>query len=182
MSIDNPGNFFNEHEFGDHENEDSWKPVKVHAKALYKKSIEILNLSNTICDLLGEEEDGDITKRLIMENAMIVPTKIRGAMSVDDVYSIVMESAVIIKVNICQLKAQLWACEELHGIENKYVEVLREEIESFKKIFIKWVTSFDKENDLPDEWHLFNDPSTFPEDDEPFNPNEFFNDFDPNKE
>lgn len=62
-----------------------------------------------------------------------------------------------------ELKAQLCACNALHGIEEKYVDVLRNEIEAFKKIFIQWVISFDKKNDLPDEWYLFNDPSSFPD-------------------
>ena len=36
----------------------------------------------------------------------------------------------------------------------------------FKELFIQWIKAFDKTNDLPDDWHLFNDPSTFPDDDE----------------
>jgi len=61
----------------------------------------------------------------------------------------------------------------MHGIETKYTEVLKKEIETFKALFIQWIRSFDKSNDLPDDWHLFNDPSTFPEDDEPFDPDNF---------
>ncbi|MEP7110081.1 MAG: hypothetical protein ABI760_18950 [Ferruginibacter sp.] len=182
MSTDNPGNFFRSESFndedGDNKNE-NWKPVKIHGNALFKKAIDILNLTETICDVLPEDEHADITRRLMMENAMIVPAKIKGAMAVEEVYSIVMENAVIIKVNICQLKAQLWACDAIHSVEEKYLDVLKDEIESFKKIFIQWVTSFDKENDLPDEWHLFNDPGTFPDDDEPFDAKSFLENFDP---
>ena len=120
----------------------------------------------TIGDLLEEDEHAEITKRLMLENAMIVTTKIKGTLAADEVYSFVMESAVIIKVNISQLKAQLWACGALHNIEEKYLDVLKVEIENCRKIFIQWVATFDKENDLPDEWHLFNNPDTFPADDE----------------
>ena len=100
-----------------------------------------------------------------MENAIKIPAKIKGAMAMD-VYSLMMENAVIIKVNILELKAQLWACKELHGIEAQHLDVLKNEITAFQEIFIRWVSSFDKTNDLPDEWHLFNDPSSFPADDE----------------
>jgi hypothetical protein len=162
--INNPGNFFNSDEFDRDDEEDYWKPVKINGRALFKKSIDILNLSTIICDLLDAVEEDGITQRLILENATRIPAKIRGGMAVDDVYCIVMENAVIIKVNICELKAQLWACEELHGIDKKYVKVLRDEIEVFKGLFIQWVRSFDKTNDLPDEWWLFNDPESFPED------------------
>jgi hypothetical protein len=67
-------------------------------------------------------------------------------------------------------------------MEAKYLDVLRNEIDAFREIFVKWVTSFDKNNDLPDEWHLFNDPSSFPEDDEPFDAKSFFEDSDPDDE
>lgn len=163
--LDNPGNFYSEDDDWSKDDEDSWKPVKINGRALYKKSKEILNLSIIICDLLDSVEEDGITQKLILENATRIPAKIRGGMAVDDIYSLVMENAVIIKVNICELKAQLWACEELHGIDKKYVGVLREEIENFKTLFVDWVQSFDKTNDLPDEWYLFNDPNSFPEED-----------------
>ena len=162
MTNDNLGNFFNADDFGDdEENEDSWKPIKVNGNALFKKSIDILNLTQSLCDVLPETEQAENTKRLMLENSMVVATKIKGAISVDEVYSIVMENAVVIKINIVQLKAQLVACNALHGIEENYLDVLSNEIAVFKKIFILWVKCFDKENDLPDDWYLFNDPSTF---------------------
>jgi len=185
MSNDNLGNFFDAGSFDDKDDEsnsENWKPVKIHGNALFKKAIDILNLTETICDVLPDDDHADITRRLMLENAMIVPAKIKGALGVDEVYSIVMESAVIIKVNICQLKAQLWACNAIHDIEDKYLDVLKDEIEEFKKIFIQWVSSFDKENDLPDDWHLFNDPATFPDDDEPFDAKGFMENFDPEDE
>lgn len=168
MSDDNLGNFFDAESFkntDEESNSENWKPVKIYGNELFKKAIDILNLVETIGDLLPEDDHAEITKRLMLENAMTVPAKIKGALAVDEVYSIVMESAVIIKVNICQLKAQLWACSTLHNIEEKYLDVLKVEIEKFRTIFIQWVGAFDKENDLPDEWHLFNDPDTFPADD-----------------
>lgn len=167
MSIENPGNFFLPHDFSDEEERDGpdSKPVKLYGKALYSKAIALLNITQTICDLLPDEEFEEMTKSLMLHNAMIIPAKIRAAMSVDSVYSIVMEHAVIIKVNACELTAQLWACNEIHGIEHQYTEVLKEEIAQFRSIFVEWVTAFNKESDLPDEWHLFNDPNSFPAND-----------------
>lgn len=168
MSFDNPGNFFTGGSFDDEESDDpdGWKPARIFGRQLYQKAIDILNLTQTLCDLMPDEEYEEMTKSLMLQNAMIIPAKIRGGMAVDDVYSIVMENAVIIKVNICELKAQLWACDEIHGIEKEYIQVLRNEIEQFKEIFIQWVSSFDKASDYPDEWHLFNDPSSFPDEED----------------
>jgi len=185
MSKDNIGNFFDPEDFEkdkDDENGEAWKPGNIYGKELFRKSIEILNLTDTICAMLPEEdEQAEFTQRLMKENAMLVPVKIKGALGMD-IYSLKMENAVIIKVNICQLKDQLWACEAMHEMEAKYLDVLRNEIDTFREIFVKWVTSFDKNNDLPDEWHLFNDPSSFPEDDEPFDAKSFFEDSDPDDE
>lgn len=185
MSDDNLGDFLDAENFKDDnedKNSENWKPVKKLGNELFKKAIDILNLTRTICDLLPEDDQGEVTRHLMLENAMIVPSKIKGALAVDEVYSIVMESAVIIKINICQLKEQLWACSAIHDVEDKYLDVLKNEIEEFKKIFIWWVSSFDKENDLPDEWHLFNDPASFPDDDEPFDAKGFMENFDPEDE
>ena len=165
MIKDNIGNFFDPDDFqkGDDESCESWKPENVYGQELFRKSIEILNLTDTICTMLPQEDDkAEFNQRLMKENAMLVPVKIKGAMGME-VYSLKMENALIIKVNICQLKDQLWACEAIHEMEVKYVDVLRNEIAAFKEIFIKWVTSFDKSNDLSDDWHLFNDPADFPE-------------------
>ena len=38
---------------------------------------------------------------------------------------------------------------------------------------------FSVKNDLPDDWHLFNDPASFPADDEPFDAGRFLENFDP---
>ena len=67
----------------------------------------------------------------------------------------------------------------MHGIEKNYVALLKDEIEIFKQIFIQWVTSFNKEKDLPDDWHFFNDSGSFPAADESFVAGDFSKDSDP---
>ena len=107
MSIDNPGNFFTSGDLDGQEDSENWKPIKVIGRELYKKSVDILNVTQTICDLMPEEDYEEMTKSLMLENAMIVSSKVRSSMTIDHVYSLVMENAVIIKVNMCELKAQL---------------------------------------------------------------------------
>ncbi|RZL13113.1 MAG: hypothetical protein EOO89_18200 [Pedobacter sp.] len=165
FNTDNPGGFVMKEDWEDDGDENFWKPVRVAGRELYNKSIDILNLSSSICDLLDDAEDGALTQQLVMENAIRIPAKIKGGMAVDDIYSLVMENAVIIKVNIGELKAQLWACEQLNGIEKKYVDLLKDEIEIFKSLFITWVRAFDRSSDLPDDWWLFNNPDEFDKED-----------------
>ena len=165
MSDENIGGFFSYDGMYKGEDNESWKPVNQHAKALYKKGIDILNFTQTMCDMLPDDDHATDTKSLMMQNAMLISAKIAGAKGME-LYSLMMESAVIIKVNVTQLRDQLWACKTFHNIEQQYIDVLRNEIDEFRKIFISWVTSFDKENDVPDEWHLFNDPASFPDEEQ----------------
>jgi hypothetical protein len=166
MSIDNPGNFFDAENFPKDDSENSDERIKILGNMLFKKSIDILNITQTIGDLLADDEDGTAAADLMMENALKIMVKVKSALPVDNVYSLVMENAVIIKINAKELLIQLWACEAIHGLDKSYVTVLKEEIIRFKAIFIRWVQSFDKESDLPDDWYLFNDPNSFPKEDE----------------
>ena len=110
---------------------------------------------------MPDDGHSEITKQMMLENALLAPSKIKGAQAVDEIYSIVMENAVLIKVNMVQLKTQLLNCSDIHNVDNKYLDVLRNEINEFRKIFVKWIATFKKENDFPDEWHLFNNPDDF---------------------
>lgn len=160
MNDDNIGNFFDADDFGEEEeNAESWKPIKVYGNQLFKKAIDILNLTESLCDVLPDDNHSEGTKQLMLQNAMIIPAKLKGALAIDEIYSVVMESAVIIKINMVQLKDLLFTCSAIHNVDEKYVDVLRNEINEFRKVFVLWVASFDKENDYPDEWHLFNKPA-----------------------
>ena len=140
MSDDNIGRFFSYDDMDDaddDEKSESWKPIKQHGNALYRKSIDILNLAQTMCDMLPEDDDhAESTKHMIMQNAYLIPAKIKGAMAME-YYSLMIENAVIVKVNAVELRTALWACNTLHGIEQQYTDVLRNEIEAFRKIFIE---------------------------------------------
>src|SRR5687767_9377854 len=60
MSKDNIGNFFDPEDFekgDDDEMGEAWKPENVYGKELFRKSIEILNLTDTICAMLPEEDE-----------------------------------------------------------------------------------------------------------------------------
>lgn len=162
MNDDNIGNFFDAGDFGEEEeNTESWKPLKLNGNDLFRKSIEILNLTESLCDVLSENDQSDFTKRMMLQNAVAVPAKIKTAMAVDEIYSLVMENAVLIKINMVQLQEQVCALSALHNVDEKYLDVLRKEIDLFRKIFIKWVSFFEKKNDFPDQWQLFNKPSDF---------------------
>jgi hypothetical protein len=108
-----------------------------------------------------DEEDiktfGEHYKSIMMEDVMIMNAKIRGA-EAGDLYSIRMENAVIIKTHAVSLLTATSGLKMMGLSNNKYLQLLRDEIEEFRKLFLEWTQSFDKTNDIPDGWGLFFDP------------------------
>jgi hypothetical protein len=109
-----------------------------------------------------DEEDlksfGEHYKGIMMEDVMIINAKLRGAEG-GDLYSIRMENAVIIKVHAMSLLTATSGLKMMGLSNNKYLQLLRDEIEEFRKLFVEWVNTFDKTNDIPDGWGLFFDPN-----------------------
>ncbi|MOA56507.1 hypothetical protein D3C78_1805000 [compost metagenome] len=66
-----------------------------------------------------------------------------------------MESAVIIKIHARELLTQTTLCKMEELVDEKYLQLLRDEIDNFRLLFIDWVNGFDRTNDVPDDWGLF---------------------------
>jgi hypothetical protein len=91
----------------------------------------------------------------MLEDCTIIPAKIAGAEAVDD-YVLKMENAVVIKIHARSLLAQTSAIAYLTGIDDAYLQLLRNEIEEFRLLFKKWVLSFEiKTTKEGDGWGLF---------------------------
>lgn len=171
--------------FEDEENEelDHFKKLPV-----YKKANEIIDLADKITTFINESIDANLknTELLmaksyvddIVANSYIIAAKIAGADAVD-LYDLKMENAAIIRkaareigVNCSGLKMF-----DIDGFD--YLDLLREEIELFRIEFAEWVKTFDPWNYMIDRWGLFNPPGVNyddhdPDDDIPFNPDDFF--------
>jgi hypothetical protein len=176
MSEENFGNFFRPEDFDDEidRDQETWKPERQFGKELFRKSIDILNLVETIASMLQAPE-GEPEKRScarMTSSAMIIPPKIKGALCVD-AYSVKMECAVLIKTHMCDLRSEIRIAEQFENLDKDYVDVMRNEIDSFRKIFVQWVDSFDRDEDYPDEWHLFNNPDDFPKNNDPLDSSDF---------
>ena len=117
----------------------------------------------------------------MMEDAMMIAAKISGAEAVD-LYDIKMENATIIRKCARELYVRAGSLRFEEDIKDKeYIELLRNEIDEFRLLFIDWVASFDQWNYIIDRWGLFNPPGVSahdkdPDDDIPFNPKDFFED------
>ena len=163
---------------------DEWEKMP-----LFKKAREILDLVDHLIDSV-EKTDIDFEEpvraemlknnlKYMAENASIIPAKIAGAFDEDMLYDIKMENATIIRKAARELITDARGIQ-MHGYQDtEYLDILRSEVEEFRVLFAEWVKTFDEWNYIIDRWGLFNPPGINyddddPDDDLPFNPNDFF--------
>lgn len=126
---------------------------RVRNMPIMKKAEEIYELTNAICESMSDDDPmADMTKGLMLENAMILSSKIAGAEG-GDLYPLRMENAVLIRINAKQLLTQCTSCEVFELASDDYIQLLRNAVEEFRLLFIEWTKGFDKTNVLiEDEW------------------------------
>jgi hypothetical protein len=149
---------------------------------LYAKAMHIMKLTTGLVQIIPEDNEylQETVARFMMEDCMIIPAKIAGAEAVD-LYDLKMENATIIRKSARDLYVQAGSLRFEESItDTEYIELLRNEIDEFRLLFIDWVGAFDPWNYIKDNWGLFNPPGVSahdkdPDDDLPFNPDDFLN-------
>ncbi len=149
--------------YDDEDNEgEEWKKKegKQAAKALYLKWRDTFLLIYAFADNLAPDSKGDekdtqeqFTKQLILENALIIGPKLRGAMVVD-LYILKMENAAIVRTNALKLMDQVRFAVLGGFAEEDYKEVIEESMDEFRLLFKEWVSTF-KKDAIEDDWGLF---------------------------
>lgn len=137
---------------------EEWKsrPHLEAAKELYNKWREIFVLVESYCDTLQDSKEydhADRNKELIWQNLFIVAPKIIGATAVTD-YVRKMENASIVRYNCRELMEQVHFTAMVGAGEEKYAEAIEREMEQFRELFKRWVSTFERD-DYEDEWGLF---------------------------
>jgi hypothetical protein len=152
---------------------------EVESLPIYKKGWEIYEVVEQIGKLIPEDNEHlQIIKGQMLGDAMMLTVKVAGAEG-GDLYDIRMEAATIIRKAAHDLKITNHSLEMFGFEEVHYFDIVRELIEEYRLLFIKWVAGFDKWNYIIDRWGLFNPPGVGPfdkdpDDDIPFNPDNFF--------
>ena len=143
-------------------------------KELIAKGKEILDIVHQIGELIPEDsEELQHLKGQMLGDAMILTAKVSGAEG-GDLYDIRMENATIIRKAARDLMVSNHSLE-MYGFKYlDYFDMVRDLIEEYRQIFIRWVQSFDQWNYIIDRWGLFNPPGVGPfdkdpDDDIPFN-------------
>ena len=149
--------------------------------AVFQKAREIFDIIKEIADLVPK--DDEILQSLVAQmqgDAMLIQSKIAGA-EAGDLYSIRMENACIIRKAAHDLMITNHSLK-MFGFEDvEYFDIVRDLIEEYRLLFIDWVAGFDKWDYIIDRWGLFNPPGVGPfdkdpDEDIPFNPDDFLKD------
>jgi hypothetical protein len=146
---------------------------------IYKKGEEIYKLTRKICELIPEDNEHlQFVKGDMLLNASLLTVKVAGAEG-GDLYDLRMEAAAIIRKAARDLMVSNHSLEMFGFEEVEYFDMVRDLIEEYRLLFIDWVVGFDQWNYIIDRWGLFNPPGVGPfdkdpDDDIPFNPDDFF--------
>lgn len=116
--------------------------------------MEIAEITHALIESIEEEDDKFHIREQMLANAYVLGAKIAGAEGAG-IYRIRMENAVLIKLAACELQAQTSLCRAENLSENDYIQLLRDEIENFRKLFVSWVDSFDSSDNYDDGWGIF---------------------------
>lgn len=151
---------------------------EIEEMPLFKKGQEILEIVTQICDLIDDDDKmlGHI-KGQMFEDAAMLTVKVAGAEGAE-LYDLKMENAAIIRKAARDLMVSNHSLEMFDFKYTDYFDMVRDLIEEYRLLFIEWVASFDLWNYIIDRWGLFNPPGVGPfdkdpDDDIPFNPNDF---------
>lgn len=153
MFEDDEGFGFEDEDFDPEEANQEWQQERERLAKLpiMLKAQEILDTVDSLSELIEEEGVMGPYRDILFGDASIICTKIAGAES-RELYSLRMENAVIIKIHAKNLLTQIAGLEMMGFKEKHYLDVLRQEIEEFRLLFIEWVDRFDKSKDIPDNW------------------------------
>ncbi|MFN9957884.1 MAG: hypothetical protein ACK55I_32665, partial [bacterium] len=93
-------------------------------------------------------------REIMLGDAAFIAARIAAAEGTP-LYTMRMENAVQIKISARNIISQSAGLRLLGFCDEHYVQLLREEMDEFRFLFVAWVRGFDRSNDIRDDWGLF---------------------------
>ncbi len=151
---------------------------------LFKKGESIFYLIERISSIVDEttsnEEESLLLEQYIsylVENSLLITSKIIGILNEDMLYDLKMENATIIRKAAREILTDTSGLKLLGFKELDYLELVRNEIEELRILFAEWVKTFDSTHYIIDRWGLFNPPGVNYDDHDPDDDIDFKNPF-----
>jgi hypothetical protein len=128
---------------------------RIYAMPVMLKAKQIYELVRALVETFPDDDDmASHYREIMLCDAGTLGAKIAGAEG-GDLFTIRMENAVQIKIAARNLLAQTSGLRMLGISEPHYLQLLRDEVEEFRLLFIDWVSGFDRTRDIQDDWGLF---------------------------
>ena len=139
---------------------------KTH-EPLLRKGREIFQVVGEIANLIPEDNEKlQSVKSMMIADAATLTAKVNGAEGAG-LYDIKMENAAIIRKAARDLMLHNHSLEMFGFKYADYYDIVRDLIEEYRLLFIRWVESFDPWEYTIDRWGLFNPPGVGPHDKDP---------------
>lgn len=129
--------------------------MKICQLPIYQKAINIEEITEALVSSFDKNDKGQ-DKKICLEmisKSKDITQKIYAAEG-GDKYSLRIKYALQIKCAAKELQSMLMMCAMLNLTHKDYIQFLTEEIDAFRGLFLEWVSSFDKTNDVYDEWYF----------------------------
>jgi len=143
----------------DWDEEDDFDPKKEYDKIyqhpLMKKAKDILGLTRALVGSLDEARK-ELYGGIMMEDCMILSAKFAGAQGIK-AFGLKMEIAVVMKVHAKNLASMTYQLEIEGTHAQEHLELLRVAIEDYRKLFLIWISGFEKDENYDDGWGIFTD-------------------------
>jgi hypothetical protein len=129
--------------------------MKICHLPIYKKAKEIEGLTETLVSSFDNNKKGrnkEISKKLISHSKKL-SQKIAAAEG-GDIYSLRISNALQIRSFAKELQTMLNLSAALKLAHRDYITFIINEVDRFRELFLDWVSTFDKTNDIHDDWYF----------------------------
>lgn len=128
----------------------------IHNHPLYILAVEIMETVNALNESIVDDGDRQMYEMALTESSLMLAPKIAGAMgSGSRILS--LQNAAIIRYHAEFLLTSTSGLKSLDSVDKKYVQLLREDMIEFRRLFNEWVKEIKKmkKDDYEDEWGLY---------------------------
>lgn len=136
---------------------EAWMPnsTRVACKALYNKWREVVFMLKGLLSGIAEKDNdyhGHIAGQLLGD-AYLAGVKIMSS-EAGGLYILRMGNVAIVRELATGIYSGLLLFKEDDIVDEEHIRIVRDEIDNFRKLFIEWVNTFQKD-EFEDEWGLF---------------------------
>jgi hypothetical protein len=154
--FDSADDELSEEEMRKYEWERQEKYKAIHNHPLYKLAVEIMDTVNALNESIIDDRDRQMYEMTLTESSLSLAPKIAGAMGSGS-RILALQNASIIRYHAEFLLSSTSGLKSLDSVDKKYVQLLRDDMIEFRKLFRAWVKEIKqmRKDDYEDEWGLY---------------------------